>query len=76
MGVNLDDRLMRDMFESKLEACEAEVDALSHYNQGFVKDMRRKYTNRERDTEFGAPKWNHTAKQYNHLTEIARSIGA
>ena len=75
MAVDLDSKLMADMFESKLLACEAEIDALSPYNQGFIQDMRRKLRNRESDVMFGAPKWNPTAKQYNHLTEIARSIG-
>lgn len=73
-GVDLSDNLMGRMFEDKLDRCESEIDSFSQYDQGFIHDIRRRYTNRESDVEFGAPVWNPTAKQYNHLSQLAQRI--
>jgi hypothetical protein len=68
--MNLANQTMRESFLEKLERCEANINMMPDYEAGFIRDMRRKFDERETQEDLGINPWNPSARQWNFLTHI------
>lgn len=66
---------MLEIFVRRLQRCERFIDELDDYDQGFVKDMRKKFEERESQMDMSITPWTPSAKQYNYLLSVAEKVG-
>lgn len=73
MGVNLSDSLQCSNFLTKLVALERVKHLLSDWEQDFIEQMRTNFEERDSQLDLGITPWTPSAKQWNTLSELART---